>query len=68
MPCLKVPLVADGVASRPLEVNAPELTEALAGGKIEKDAKKELSKKYKVDSGKKNRRATLPRILTRCCL
>ncbi len=53
---LEVPLVADGVASRPLEVNASELTEALAGGKIEKDAAKELSKKYKVDSGKKKQK------------
>lgn len=50
---LEVPLVADGVAARQLEVNASEIAESMAGGKSQKDVAGELSKKYRVDSGKR---------------
>lgn len=50
-PVLEVPLVVDGVASRPLEVNASEIKEALSGAPKGKDMAAELSKKYRVDKG-----------------
>lgn len=52
-PVLEIPLVSDGVATRPLEVNASEMGAAMAGAKTEKDMAKELSKKYRVDAGHK---------------
>ena len=52
---LELSLVSDGVASKPLEVNAAEMTSAMAGGKPEKDMAKELSKKFRVDAGKKGK-------------
>ncbi len=51
-PVLEVPLVSEGIASRPLEVNAAEMQSALAGAPREKDMAAELSKKYRVDKGK----------------
>ena len=54
-PVLEVPLVTDGVASKPLEVNVAEMRDAMAGQKPDKDTAKELSKKYRVDSGHKGR-------------
>lgn len=50
-PVLEIPLVSDGVATRPLEVNASEMAAAMAGAKPGKDMEKELSKKYRVDAG-----------------
>lgn len=54
---LELPLVSDGVASKPLEVNAAEMTSAMSGGKPDKDMAKELSKKFRVDAGKKGKTA-----------
>lgn len=56
-PVLEVPFVTDGVVSRPLEVNASEIKEAMAGMKPDKDMASELSKKYRVDKGHKRRQA-----------
>lgn len=50
---LEVPLVTDGVAAKPLEVNAGEIKEAMTSAPANKDVAKELSKKFKVDAGKK---------------
>ena len=50
---LEVPLVTDGVATKPLEVNAAEIQEAMTSAPTDKDMAKELSKKFKVDAGKK---------------
>lgn len=52
---LEVPLVTDGVAIKPLEVNAAAMAEAMSGMKPDKDMAKELSKKFKVDAGKKSK-------------
>ncbi|MDE6772466.1 MAG: DUF2027 domain-containing protein [Muribaculaceae bacterium] len=52
-PVLEIPLVSDGVATRPLEVNASEMASAMTSSSAEKEMARELSKKYKVDSGKK---------------
>ena len=54
-PVLEVPLVNDGVVSKPLEVNVVEMQEAMAGKKPDKDMASELSKKYRVDKGSKRR-------------
>ncbi len=54
---LEVPLVTDGVAAKPLEVNAGEIKEAMTSAPTDKDVAKELSKKIKVDAGKKKRPA-----------
>ena len=53
---LEVPLVTDGIATKPLEVNAGEIREAMTTP-ADKDMAKELSKKFKVDAGKKKRPA-----------
>lgn len=50
---LEVPLVTDGVATKPLEVNASEIKEAMTSASSDKDMAKEFSKKFKVDAGKK---------------
>ena len=55
-PVLEVPIVTDGVAARPLEVNASEIKEAMAGGAPSKDVAAELSRKYKVDKGRRNKK------------
>ena len=55
-PVLELPLVSDGVVSKPLEVNVAEMREAMSGAKPEKDMAAELSKKYKVDKGGRNGR------------
>lgn len=55
-PVLEVPIVTDGVAARPLEVNASEIKEAMAGGTPLKDVAAELSRKYKVDKGRGNKK------------
>lgn len=55
-PVLEVPIVTDGVAARPLEVNASEIKEAMAGGAPSKDVAAELSRKYKVDKGRGNKK------------
>ena len=52
---LEVPLVSDGVVSKPLEVNAAEIKESMAGMKPDKDMAAQLSKKYHVDSGHKRK-------------
>lgn len=52
---IEISLVKDGVAAKPLEVNAAEIAGAMAGQKPGKDAAKELSKKFKVESGRKGR-------------
>ncbi len=52
---LEVPLVADGVATKPLEVNAAELKESMSSPNVGKDVAGELSKKFRVDSGKKKK-------------
>lgn len=52
---LEVPIVTDGVATKPLEVNAAELKESMSSPNINKDVAGELSKKYKVDSGNKKK-------------
>lgn len=54
---LEVPLVSDGVVSKPLEINASEMKEAMAGGKPEKDLAGELSKKFRVDTVRKSGKA-----------
>ena len=54
-PVLEIPIVTDGVAHRPLEVNAAEVASAMQGDRKDKDAARELSKKYKVDSGRKGK-------------
>lgn len=53
---LEFPLVSDGAASKPLEVNAVEIATSLAGGNPGKDMAKELSKKFRVDAGKKGKK------------
>lgn len=53
-PVLEFPLVADGVVARPLEINSSEIKEAMTRPKQEKDITKELSKKFRVDSGRKS--------------
>lgn len=59
-PVIEVPMVKDGVAARPLEVNAALLEESISsGGKGQKnsgDMAKELSRKYRVDEGRSGRR------------
>lgn len=55
---LEIPIVTDGVAHRPLEVNAAEVASAMQGDRKDKDAARELSKKYKVDSGRKGKSAS----------
>ncbi len=55
-PVLEVPIVTDGVAARPLEVNVSEIKEAMAGGIPSKDVAAELSRKYKVDKGRGNKK------------
>lgn len=50
--------MTDGVAHRPLEVNAAEVASAMQGDRKDKDAARELSKKYKVDSGRKGKSAS----------
>lgn len=55
-PVLEVPIVTDGVAARPLEVNVSEIKEAMAGGVPSKDVAAELSRKYKVDKGRGNKK------------
>jgi hypothetical protein len=57
-PVLEIPIVTDGVAHRPLEVNAAEVASAMQGDRKDKDAARELSKKYKVDSGRKGKSAS----------
>lgn len=57
-PVLEVPLVIDGVASKPLEVNVGEIQEAMSGKKPEKDVAAELSKKYRVDKGVKGKQVS----------
>ena len=52
-PVLEVPLVTDGVVAKPLEVNAAELKESMAGAAPERNVAAELSKKYRVDKGGK---------------
>ena len=54
-PVIEISLVENGTAVKPLEVSAVALTEAMSGkGDVSgKDAAKELSKKYKVETGKK---------------
>lgn len=53
---IEIPVVTDGVASRPLEVNASEMEAAMTGDRQGRDVAKELSKKYRVDSGKNSGR------------
>lgn len=55
-PVLEVPIVTDGVAARPLEVNVSEIKEAMGGGAPSKDVAAELSRKYKVDKGRGNKK------------
>ena len=55
-PVLELPVVSDGVVSKPLEVNVAEMRDAMSGAKPEKDMAAELSKKYKVDKGGRNGR------------
>ena len=55
-PVLELPLVSDGMVSKPLEVNVAEMRDAMSGAKPEKDMAAELSKKYKVDKGGRNGR------------
>lgn len=55
-PVLEVPIVTDGVAARPLELNVSEIKEAMAGGIPSKDVAAELSRKYKVDKGRGNKK------------
>lgn len=54
---LEVPLVTDGVASKPLEVNAGEIKEAMTASPSGKDMARELSKKFNVDAGRKKHQA-----------
>lgn len=56
-PVLEVELVKDGVASKPLEVNAGELREAITATPSEKEMAAQLSKKFRVDKGNKQRQA-----------
>lgn len=56
-PVLEIPVVTDGVAARPLEVNASELKEAMAGSAPSKDVAAELSRKYRVDKGGRQKHA-----------
>lgn len=55
-PVLEIPLVSDGVATKPLEVNAAEVAEALATPARDKDAARELAAKYRVDARKGGRK------------
>lgn len=52
-PVLEVPLVTDGVVSKPLEVNVAEMRESMTSKKADKEFTAELSKKYRVDNGRK---------------
>ncbi|MDE6793086.1 MAG: DUF2027 domain-containing protein [Muribaculaceae bacterium] len=54
-PVIEVPLVVDGVAVKPLEVNTVELQSAMQGGKPDKASLDELSNKYKVDKREKRK-------------
>lgn len=51
---LEVPLVTDGMAVKPLEVNASEMAAAMTRHN-DSDMKKELAKKYRVDAGHKTK-------------
>lgn len=54
-PVLEIPLVKDGVAVKPLDLNLTQIEEK-SGNKTDiNEINKELSKKYKVDSGQKKR-------------
>lgn len=59
-PVLEIPMVKDGIAARPLEVNAAMIEESISsGGKATKgsgEMAKELSRKYRVDEGRPGRR------------
>lgn len=60
-PVIELSLVKDGVAVKPLEVNAVELKSAMRGEKPSKDAMAELTGKYRVDKrGKKQKPADNP--------
>lgn len=50
---LEVPLVTDGVASKPLEINTVEIREAMETPKSPKKMAEELAGKYRVDKGEK---------------
>lgn len=52
---IEMPLVSEGVVTKPLEVNAAEIADSLGGGKHDKDFSKELSKKYRVDNKTKKK-------------
>ncbi|MBD5355561.1 MAG: DUF2027 domain-containing protein [Bacteroides sp.] len=52
---LEVPLVSDGVAAKPMEVNASEIKESMVSPKNENNIAGELSKKFKVDGAKKKK-------------
>lgn len=54
-PVLEFPIVNDGNAAQPLEVNADKLEKAIATPN--KDLGAELSKKYRVDNGRKKHEA-----------
>lgn len=51
---IEVPLVTNGIAARQLEVNASEIAESMVTPPAAKDAAKELSKKFRVDSKHRN--------------
>ncbi|MCH5223368.1 MAG: DUF2027 domain-containing protein [Muribaculaceae bacterium] len=52
-PVLEFPLVSGGLEVKPLEVDAGRLRETMTEGPSDRDLKKELAKKYNVDSGRK---------------
>lgn len=56
-PVIELQIVKDGVAVKPMEVNAASLEEAMREPSMGKDAAKELAKKYRVDAGKKRKEA-----------
>lgn len=56
-PVLEIPLVSDGVATKPLEVNAAEVAEALSTPARDKDAARELAAKYRVDARRGGRKS-----------
>lgn len=50
-PVLEFPLIREGLAVNQLQPDADKLKEGMTGGKPDKDFKKELANKYRVDSG-----------------
>lgn len=59
-PVLEVPLVTDGVVTKPLEINVAAIEETLKKGNGNEVSLKELANKYNKDTGKTSKRQPMP--------